>query len=185
MVRVASLLSLCWTQLVAMLFSQLARADSLTEICNGLARCLGKLMHLGIHITPRRPTLSYANCHRPALFEELFWKTMRRFRSRGILPERRPFRFRNRLLSSDSTTISLCPSLFLWANFRRLKGGVKLHALLSHDDYLPEYLLIAEAQQADVRCGRQLKLSPGSIVVLDRGYIDFNLLADWSCTGVM
>jgi len=87
MVRVASLLSLCWTQLVAMLFSQLARADSLTEICNGLARCLGKLMHLGIHITPPRPTLSYANCHRPALFEELFWKTMRRFRSRGILPE--------------------------------------------------------------------------------------------------
>jgi len=79
----------------------------------------------------------------------------------------------------------LCPSLFLWANFRRLKGGVKLHVLLSHDDYLPEYLLIAEAQQADVRCGRQLKLSPGSIVVLDRGYIDFNLLADWSCTGVM
>jgi len=177
MVRVASLLSLCWTQLVAMLFSQLARADSLTEICNGLARCLGKLMHLGIHITPRRPTLSYANCHRPALFEELFWKTMRRFRSRGILPESRPFRFRNRLLSS--------PVPVPLGQLPKAQGRRQLHALLSHDDYLPEYLLIAEAQQADVRCGRQLKLSPGSIVVLDRGYIDFNLLADWSCTEVM
>lgn len=176
----------CWTQLVAMLFSQLARADSLREICNGLACCLGRLVHLGIDLAPRRSTLSYANGHRPAaLFEELFWKTMHRFRSRGMLPECKPFRFRNRLLSLDSTTISLCLSMFPWASFRRLKGGVKLHVLLSHDDYLPEYLLISKAHQADVRCARQFKLSPGSIVVLDRGYIDFNLLADWSRAGVL
>jgi hypothetical protein len=38
----------CRTQLVAMLFCQLAHADSLREICNGLACCLGKLVHLGI-----------------------------------------------------------------------------------------------------------------------------------------
>ena len=43
-----------WTQLVAMLFSQLAHADSLREICNGLACCEGKLLHLGIRDTPRR-----------------------------------------------------------------------------------------------------------------------------------
>jgi len=80
--------------------------------------------------------------------------------------------------------VSLCLSLFPWAKFRRLKGGVKLHVLLSHDDYLPEYLLITKAHQADVRCARQFKLSPGSIVVLDRAYIDYNLLADWSRAGV-
>src|SRR6202162_5062795 len=175
----------CWTQLIAMLFSQLARADSLREICNGLACCLGKLTHLGIDVAPRRSTLSYANCHRPAaLFEELFWNTLDRFRSRGMLAEQKPFRFKNRLLSLDSTTISLCLSLFPWAKFRTLKGGVKLHVLLSHDDYLPEYLLITKAHQADVRCARQFKLSPGSIVVLDRAYIDYNLLADWSRAGV-
>jgi hypothetical protein len=101
-----------------------------------------------------------------------------------MLSQRRPFRFKNRLLSLDSTTISLCLSLFPWASFRRLKGGVKLHVLLSHDDYLPEYLLITKAHQADVRCARQFKLSPRSIVVLDRGYIDYNLLADWSRAGV-
>ena len=38
----------CWTQLVSMLFCQLAHADSLREICNGLGCCLGKLVHLGI-----------------------------------------------------------------------------------------------------------------------------------------
>jgi hypothetical protein len=52
--------------------SQLGRADSLRKICNGLACCLGRLVHLGIAKAPCRSTLSYANEHRPAaLFEEL------------------------------------------------------------------------------------------------------------------
>src|ERR1700730_3669087 len=54
-----------WTQLVAMLFCQLARADSLREICNGLACSQGKLTHLGIGVAPNKSTLAYANKHRP------------------------------------------------------------------------------------------------------------------------
>src|SRR5436305_7019851 len=45
----------CWTQLVSMLFCQLAHADSLREICNGLGCCLGKLVHLGIGKRPTNP----------------------------------------------------------------------------------------------------------------------------------
>ena len=56
----------CRTQLVAMLFCQLAHADSLRDICNGLACCVGKLVHLGIGMAPNKSTLSYANKHRPA-----------------------------------------------------------------------------------------------------------------------
>lgn len=48
----------CWTQLVSMLFCQLAHADSLREICNGLGCCLGKLVHLGISQAPNKSTLS-------------------------------------------------------------------------------------------------------------------------------
>jgi hypothetical protein len=68
----------CRTQLVAMLFCQLAHAESLREICNGLACCLGKLVHLGIDVAPSKSTLSYANQHRPAkLYEELFYRNGR------------------------------------------------------------------------------------------------------------
>ncbi len=128
----------CWTQLVAMLFCHLGRADSLREICGGLACCLGKLTHLGISRAPNKSTLSYANEHRPAeLFEELFWETLERMRQQGQLGKRKKkFRFRNQLLSLDSTTISLCLSLFPRASFRRAKGGVKVHVLLDHSDYL-------------------------------------------------
>ena len=104
----------CWTQFVAMLFCQMARADSLREICNGLACCLGKLSHLGVAAAPKRSTLSYANGHRPAeLFEDLFWTALKRFRGQGHLgAKRHKFRFKNKLLSLDSTTISLCLELF-------------------------------------------------------------------------
>ncbi|MFB3825526.1 MAG: DUF4372 domain-containing protein [Bryobacteraceae bacterium] len=44
-----------WTQFVPMLFRQLGRAGSLREICNGLACCLGRLVHLGIAKAPCRP----------------------------------------------------------------------------------------------------------------------------------
>ena len=85
----------CWNQLVSMLFCHLAGADSLREICNGLACCLGKLVHLGVERMPNKSTLSYANAHRPAeLYEDLFWATMDHFRSRGQLPgQRHRFRF--------------------------------------------------------------------------------------------
>jgi hypothetical protein len=174
-----------WTQLVAMLFSQLAHADSLREICNGLACCLGKLSHVGVPSAPCRSTLSYANAHRPAaLFEETFFRTLGRLRHSGLLGRRKPFRFKNKLLSLDATTISLCLSLFPWAEYQRTKGGVKLHVLLSHDDYLPEYVLITEARRNDVRAAREVPLQEGSLVVLDRGYIDFKLLERWHQAGI-
>ena len=176
----------CWTQLVSMLFCQLAHADSLREICNGLGCCLGKLVHLGIAKAPNKSTLSYANQHRPAqLFEDLFYTALSRFRDEeGLGQRKRKFRFKNKLLSLDSTTISLCLKLFPWAKFRRAKGGVKAHVLLDHDDYLPRYLLITEAKRSDVKMAGAFILNPGSIVAMDRGYNDYGLFFKWTTEGI-
>ena len=172
----------CWTQFVSMLFCQLGRADSLREICNGLGCCLGRLVHLGIAKAPRRSTLSYANEHRPAaLFEDLFWTALARFREQQALGGRKhKFRFKNKLLSLDSTTISLCLTLFPWAKFRRAKGGVKAHVLLDHDDYLPAYVLLTQAKRSDVKLADSFALNPGSIVAMDRGYNDYALFGRWT-----
>jgi hypothetical protein len=176
----------CWTQFVAMLFSQLGHADSLREICNGLSCCLGKLVHLGIAKAPNKSTLSYANEHRPAaLYQELFYTVLGRFREQQSLGARkRKFRFKNKLLSLDSTTVSLCLALFPWAQFRRTKGGVKAHVLMDHDDYLPRYVLLTPARASDVRRAPQFDLPPGSIVAVDRGYNDFRLFTRWIDGGV-
>jgi hypothetical protein len=176
----------CWTQLVSMLFCHMAHADSLREICGGLACCLGKLRHLGIAKAPNKSTLSYANQNRPAaLFEELFWTMLQRFRNNGGLGRRkRKFRFKNKLLSLDSTTISLCLNLFPWAQFRRAKGGVKVHVLLDHDDYMPSFALITKAKRHDRTVARRFNLKPGSIVAFDRAYNDYSLFSYWTANGI-
>ena len=172
----------CWSQLVSMLFCHLAGADSLREICNGLACCLGKLVHLDVRRMPNKSTLAYANAHRPAeLYEDLFWAALERFRSRGQLPgQRHRFRFKNKLFSLDSTTISLCLNLFPWAEFRRAKGGVKVHVLLDHADYMPAFVAISEAKKHDVTLAKVLNLNRGSIVAMDRAYNDYKMFARWT-----
>jgi hypothetical protein len=143
---------------------------------------VGKLVHLGIGVAPNKSTLSYANKHRPAqLYESLFYTALGRFRDeKGLGERKRKFRFKNKLLSLDSTTISLCLEMFPWAKFRQAKGGVKAHVLLDHDDYLPTYVLITEARCSDVKMADAFPLNPGSIVAMDRGYNDYALFGKWT-----
>jgi len=173
-----------WDQFVAMLFCQLAQAKSLREISDGLAVTCGKMSHLGLRAAPARSTLSYANAHRPwQLYQDVFFHLRDLFRSESP-GKKRKFRFKNKLHSLDSTTIDLCLSLFPWAEFRQTKGAVKLHLLLDHDGYLPEFAVITDGKAADVTTARQFTLPRGSIVAVDRGYYDFDLFAQWNSAGV-
>jgi Domain of unknown function (DUF4372)/Transposase DDE domain len=176
----------CWAQFVAMLFCHLAHADSLRIICNGLSCCLGKLKHLGISEAPSKSGLAYANRKRPsALFQQLFWKALERFRSQSMFgPSQKPFRFKNKLLLLDSTTISLCLSLFPWAQFKKAKGGVKAHVLLDHDDYMPRFVHFTGAFHSDVQAAHLLPVQRDSIIVMDRAYIDYDLWAKWTTQGM-
>jgi hypothetical protein len=172
-----------WDHFVAMLFCQLAQAKSLREICGGLACTMGKLRHLGMKVAPKKSTLSYANAHRPwQMFRDLFYETLKTCKMSA--PKNHKFRFKNKLLSLDSTTIALCLTLFPWAEFRRTKGAVKLHLLLDHDGYFPTYAYVSNGKKHDVTIARKISLPPGSIVAMDRGYNDYKLFASWTKNGI-
>ena len=168
----------CWGQFVAMLFCQLGRAHSLREITNGLRSCEGKLKHLGI-TAPNRSTLSYANEHRPwELYQKVFFSLLASCRAQ--VNGKKKFRFKNKLVSLDSTVIDLCLSMYDWARFRRTKGAVKLHLVLDHDGYLPSFAVITDGKCHDVKVAYLLHFDPGTIVVDDRGYNDYHLFAKWT-----
>jgi len=172
----------CWGQFVAMLFCQLGRAHSLREITNGLRSCEGKLKHLGI-TAPKRSTLAYANEHRPwELYQKAFFALLNKCRAQVV--GKKKFRFKNKLVSLDSTTIDLCLSIYDWAHFRRTKGAVKLHLVLDHDGYLPSFAVITDGKVSDVKVAHLLKFAPGTIVVDDRGYNDYRLFGTWTSNGV-
>ena len=172
-----------WGQMVAMLFCQMGRAQSLREICGGLAACEGKLRHLGVSESPKRSTLAYANAHRPwqlyqTVFGQLLDKCQREVRGS------KKFRFKNKLLSLDGSVIDLSATMYDWAKFRQTKGGVKLHLLLDHDGYLPKYAVIEPARKAEIKVARTLPLEPGTILVFDRGYTDYKWFARLTKQGV-
>jgi hypothetical protein len=164
-----------WTQLIAMLFGQLGHAQSLREITGGLAACEGKLRHLGVSEPPKRSTLSYANEHRPwQLYRSVFYDLLEHCRGEAA-GHKRKFRFKHKLLSIDSTTIALSLSMFDWAHYKCSKGAVKLHLVLDHDGYLPQYGVVSDGKQADIDAAKKMSFAPGTMLVFDRGYADY----DW------
>lgn len=161
-----------WDQMVAMLFCQLGRAHSLREICGGLASCGGKVVHLGMNKAPARSTLAYANEKRSyRAYEMLFNAMVSQFSAE--LQGRHKFRFKNKLLSLDATVIDLSLEMYDWALFRQTKGAVKLHLQLDHDGYMPCFAVITTGKVHEVKVARTMRFQPGTIVVFDRGYTDF------------
>lgn len=178
-----------WGQFIAMLFCQLGHAKSLREICGGLAASEGKLRHLGLPTAPARSTLAYANEHRPwqlcqTVFEQLLAKCQALAANQPGTRKKTKFRFKNPLLSLDASVIDLCATMFDWAKFRLTKGAVKLHLLLDHEGYLPSYAVITEGKTHEVRVARQMRFAPGTILVFDRGYTDYEWFANLTRHGV-
>jgi hypothetical protein len=174
----------CWEQFIALLFGQLVGAQSLREISGGLASAGGKIFHLNLRHAPCRSTLAYANQHRPwqvyeVLFERLLAQCMKWGNNR-----KRKFRFKNPLMSLDATVIDLCLSMYEWATYRSTKGAIKIHLQLNHQGYLPCWALVTEGNVHEVTIAKGLHFETGTVVVIDRGYVDYEMFGAWGDSGV-
>ncbi|WP_353079903.1 IS4 family transposase [Flavobacterium sp.] len=173
-----------WTHLVSMLFCQFAKSQSVRDISNGLRSATGNLNHLGISSAPSKSTISYQNKNRThELFKAYYFHL---FESLGQHPKFKQvkFRIKTKIFLLDSTTISLCLSIFDWAKYKTAKGAVKMHTLLDFDGNLPAYVNITDGKTADNKGAYDIPLLKGSVVVADRFYNDFQLLNVWDSKGV-
>jgi hypothetical protein len=176
----------CWGQFVAMLFCQVAQLKSLREVCMGLASCEAPLKHVGISETPNKSTLAYANEHRPwELYQTIFGQLLEKCQAEvAVRGGRKKFRFKNKLMSLDGSIIDLSASMFDWAKYKRTKGAIKLHLLLDHNGYLPSFAVVTEGKHSEVAVARGLRLEPGTILVIDRGYNDYKWFAEMTGEGI-
>lgn len=165
----------CWSQFVANLYAQLASKESLRDVEIGLKMHKNAWYHLGL-VSMARSTLADANEKRDyRIYESLFYKLLSRCK---IITPKHKFRFKNDLFSLDASLIFLTLSLYPWAKYRRRKGAVKLHCLLDHRGEIPSFVVITEGKKHDIKAAKEisLPLPPDSIVVMDRGYVDFTWL---------
>jgi hypothetical protein len=173
-----------WTHLVSMLFCQFAKSQSVRDISNGLRSATGNLNHLGIQKAPSKSSISYQNKHRSwELFKAYYFALSKSLGQQAGFKQVK-FKIKSKIFLLDSTTISLCLSLFDWARYKRAKGAIKMHTLLDFDGNLPAYINITDGKTADNKGAYDIPLLKGSVIVADRFYNDFSLLNVWDSNGV-
>jgi hypothetical protein len=173
-----------WTHLVSMLFCQFAKSQSVRDISNGLRSATGNLNHLGVTQAPSKSTISYQNKHRSyKIFKDYYFELLKSLGQQAGFRQAK-FAIKGKIFLLDSTTISLCLSLFDWAKYKTAKGAVKMHTLLDFDGNLPAYVNITNGKTADNKGAYDIPFHKGSVIVADRFYNDFHLLNVWDSKGV-
>ncbi len=171
----------CWNLFLCQIFAQLSGVDSLRDLETTFRSRLRNLYHLGLDKFSRS-TMADANEKRDSLiFEKMFNELVKMAQSRA---PGHTFRFKNPLYSLDSSTITLCLSMFRWAKFRTRKGALKIHTLLDHRGHLPSALVITDGKGADIKAARRFHFEPDSILVVDRAYVDYCWLYQLCLQGV-
>jgi len=173
-----------WTHFISMIFCQFSKSNSLRDISNGLRSATGNLNHLGVKKAPSKSSISYQNKHRNwELFEKYYFKLLEKLSKEAGFKQVK-FRIKSKIYLLDSTTISLCLSLFDWAKYRTTKGAVKLHTLLDYDGNLPAYINITDGKVGDNKGAADIPLIKNSVIVADRYYFDTSLLNKWDSNEV-
>ena len=166
----------CWDQFLCMAFAQLTYRESLRDIETCL-RALGpRLYHAGVRGHVSRSTLADANETRDfRIYADLAQVLMATARSL-YADEDLGVELQQTVYALDSTTIDLCLSLFPWARYRAQNAAVKMHTLLDLQGNIPAFIDVTPAKIHEIHTLDILLPEPGSIYILDRGYLDFKRL---------
>jgi Domain of unknown function (DUF4372)/Transposase DDE domain len=163
----------CWDQFLAMAFAQVTFRESLADIEICLRSHRDQLYHLGFRSSVAHSTLADANRERDwRIYADLAQGLIGRAR-KLYAQEPLGIELDQTVYALDSTTIDLCLALFPWARFRSSKAAIKLHTLLDVRGPIPTMIALSEGKQADVRILDQLIPEAGAFYVMDRGYVDF------------
>jgi hypothetical protein len=160
-----------------MIYVHMASKLSLRDILDSLMSKATLWYHLGVESISRN-NLSHALMNRPSeIFEKTFYMMLGKLQSeRGAQSDKR-FRFKMPLKIIDSTTISLCLTLFSWAKFRKTKGGIKLHLMLNCKDQVPNFVNFSDAGKHDIKAADSMPIDSRTIYTLDRGYFCYRFMA--------
>ncbi|MCW8915459.1 MAG: IS4 family transposase [Magnetovibrio sp.] len=159
-----------WTQFVAMSTAQLSGRSSLRDIESTILSQKHLSYHLGSGAV-KRTTLSRANRDLSAsFFEALFGKLYQRCEQGA---GRHKFGFKHKLFSLDSTLLDVSLKVFPQANYNRMKAAFKLHVGLDYDGLIPAFAALTPGKVGDQTQAKLLSFPKGSVLVFDRGYMDY------------
>jgi len=160
-----------------MLFGQLAKRESLSDLVTCLQTQQTKWYHLGLGTTITKSNLAYANENRDwRMYADFAYTLIAKARKICTASSDFELKIDGNVYAVDSTTIDLCLSVFWWAKFRKHKGAIKLHTQFDIKSDIPHFVHFSDGSVHDVNVMDILIYEPGSFYVFDRGYVDFKRL---------
>jgi len=162
-------------QFLAMAFAQITFRESLRDIEACLRGC-SHLYAMGIRGNITRTNLAYANEHRDWRVYQALAQILIRKARKLYAEDSKALDIDEMVYALDASTIDLCLTMFPWAHFRKTKAAVKLHTMIDLQGSIPVFISITDGSVHDVNILDQIVFEPGSIYVMDRGYVDFSRL---------
>ena len=160
----------CWNHLLVLLFWQLSNREGLRDLIVTITPFKSAFHHLGFGKNVSRSNLSKANETRDVrIFKEFANKmvSLARDKRSGI----KEFFLSNNVYAFDSSTISLCLSVFWWTKLHHGKGGVKLHELYDVKNDIPAFSVITDASVSDSKVMNLIPYERESFYIFDRAYM--------------
>lgn len=182
------------SHVIALMHAQLTHSIGLNDVCDALGLHAGELATIRGVKPPHRNTFSHANRTRhPEMAEKLFWATLAHLETirPGFTGGRRgkglTRRLRRNIHAVDSTVLELVANCMDWAQHRRRKAAAKCHLRLDLQSFLPSYVIVDTAREADAKRARELcaGLKSGEIGIFDKAYVDFGHLGELDRRGVI
>ncbi len=169
-----------YTHLITYLYAVLMRYDSIRELVVGLLSNATKLAHLGIYYCVKRSTFAFANNKRSSNFFAQVYDSLYNQYAPFLLDSHHiRSSKKKRLYIMDSSTISLFSSILKGAGRNPIKGkkkgGIKVHTIITSDENVPRFIRFTSAATSDHILLKYVDLPMGSIIVFDKGYVDYKV----------
>ena len=161
----------CWNHLSVLLYGQLSNREGLRDLIVTISPHRNFFHHLGFGKNVSRSNLSKANEVRDVNIFRLLSERMivlARTKRSGC---KKDFFLDKKLYAFDSTTISLCLSIFWWTKLHHGKGGVKMHTLYDVKTDVPAFVIITDANVHDSKVMSEIPYEADSVYVFDRAYM--------------
>lgn len=164
-----------WSHLLVLIFGQLLGCSSLRELTDITLAHRSKSTFLGFGSKPiSRQVLSRANALRNYRIFEEFAFYMISIAQRKRLTK--PFELHGRFYAIDSTTITLCLSVYKWAKYKHDCSGIKIHTQIDISTEIPVFYRITNAIVHDVKSMDWFTYERNACYVFDKGYFDLSRL---------
>lgn len=167
----------CWHQFLHMIFGQLSRRESLSDLIICLQSQRNKSYHLGMGKGASKAALAKANENRDyRIYESFATELVAQAQRLSVGMEDLKLSVNAPVYAIDATVVDLCLSVFWWGKFRKHKAAAKIHAMLDVKTNIPTFIDVTSGAVHEINVLDIISFEAGSYYTMDKAYIDFGRL---------